>query len=207
MVQWTEPHMFTWRLIIYQHQNLKKLWCLKTSWFWKVFLTLFFIDRSIDDQSVMIPKITQRDQSISKPIVTQLTSIWHPAGSRSVAIVMCVKVTQQAPMENIVCGYKLSQNKTITFEGNYWCYYSETRQLIWRSGARRFHLRMPDLQMSCRDLITWADTRVESKLCPPNGTDAFCYFLKYDHHIQGEREVTHWSGGFFYQASFELRHG
>ena len=24
------------------------------------------------------------------------------------------------------------------------------RQLIWRSGTRRFHLRVPDLQMSCR---------------------------------------------------------
>ena len=27
-------------------------------------------------------------------------------------------------------------------------------QLIWRSGTRRFHLRVPDLQMSCSDLMT-----------------------------------------------------
>ena len=27
-------------------------------------------------------------------------------------------------------------------------------QLIWRSGTRRFHLRVPDLQMSCNDLTT-----------------------------------------------------
>ena len=33
-------------------------------------------------------------------------------------------------------------------------------QLIWRSGIRRFHLRVPDLQMSCRDLITWQGTRI-----------------------------------------------
>ena len=28
----------------------------------------------------------------------------------------------------------------------------KSQQLIWRSGTRRFHLRVPDLQMSCRDL-------------------------------------------------------
>ena len=33
-------------------------------------------------------------------------------------------------------------------------------QLIWRSGTRRFHLRVPDLQMSCRDLTTWQGTRI-----------------------------------------------
>ena len=33
-------------------------------------------------------------------------------------------------------------------------------QLIWRSGARRFHLRVPDLQTSCRDLTTWQGTRI-----------------------------------------------
>ena len=32
-------------------------------------------------------------------------------------------------------------------------------QLIWRSGTRRFHLRVPDHQMSCRDLATWQGTR------------------------------------------------
>ena len=33
-------------------------------------------------------------------------------------------------------------------------------QLIWRSGMRRFHLRMPDLQMSCSDLIERWWTRI-----------------------------------------------
>ena len=28
-------------------------------------------------------------------------------------------------------------------------------QLIWRSGTRRWNLRVPDLHMSCRDLTTW----------------------------------------------------
>ena len=33
-------------------------------------------------------------------------------------------------------------------------------QLIWRSGTRRWHLRVPDLQMSCSDLTTWQGTRI-----------------------------------------------
>ena len=33
-------------------------------------------------------------------------------------------------------------------------------QLIWRSGTRRFHLRVHVLQMSCRDLTTWEGTRI-----------------------------------------------
>ena len=32
-------------------------------------------------------------------------------------------------------------------------------QLIWRSGTRRWHLRVPDLQVSCSDLIEIQDTR------------------------------------------------
>ena len=32
-------------------------------------------------------------------------------------------------------------------------------QLIWRSGTRRFHLRVPDLQMSSSDLASGWDTR------------------------------------------------
>ena len=33
-------------------------------------------------------------------------------------------------------------------------------QFIWGSGKCRFHLRVPDLQMSCSDLITWQGTRI-----------------------------------------------
>ena len=31
-------------------------------------------------------------------------------------------------------------------------------QLIWRSGTRRFHLRVPDLQMSCSSFTQWMGT-------------------------------------------------
>ena len=34
-------------------------------------------------------------------------------------------------------------------------------QLIWRLGTRRFHLRVPNLQMSSRDLTTWQGTRIK----------------------------------------------
>ena len=33
-------------------------------------------------------------------------------------------------------------------------------QLIWRSGGRTFHLRVPDPQISCRDLTSWLGTRI-----------------------------------------------
>ena len=35
-------------------------------------------------------------------------------------------------------------------------------QLIWRSGTRtrRFHLRVPDLQMNCRNVTTWQGIKV-----------------------------------------------
>ena len=33
-------------------------------------------------------------------------------------------------------------------------------QLIWRSGTRRWNLRVPDLQMSCRDLTVWQGTKI-----------------------------------------------
>ena len=32
------------------------------------------------------------------------------------------------------------------------CHAVKSLQLIWRSGTRRWHLRVPDLQMSCGDL-------------------------------------------------------
>ena len=43
-------------------------------------------------------------------------------------------------------------NTRIAFKG-------KSLQLIWRSGTRRFHLRVSDLQMSFRDLTSWQDTR------------------------------------------------
>ena len=40
------------------------------------------------------------------------------------------------------------------------CHFVKSLQLIWRSSTRRFHLRVPDLQMSCSDLISKWDTRI-----------------------------------------------
>ena len=34
-------------------------------------------------------------------------------------------------------------------------YVVKSLQLIWRSGTRRFHLWVPDLQMNCSDLAEW----------------------------------------------------
>ena len=32
-------------------------------------------------------------------------------------------------------------------------------QLVWKLGTSRFHLRVPNLQMSCSDMTAWQDTR------------------------------------------------
>ena len=50
-------------------------------------------------------------------------------------------------------------------------------QLIWRSGTHRWNLRVPDLQMSCRDLTTWQGTRIE-----PMAMDVQWYALLAWHH-------------------------
>ena len=43
----------------------------------------------------------------------------------------------------------------------YSCHVVKSLQLNWRSGTRRFHLRVPDLQMSCSDLTKrWGTRRV-----------------------------------------------
>ena len=53
-----------------------------------------------------------------------------------------------------------SGNKACHPGGHYWNYYHgalsqiKSLQLIWRSGTHRWNLWVPDLQMSCRDLIT-----------------------------------------------------
>ena len=38
--------------------------------------------------------------------------------------------------------------------------YVKSLQLLWRLGTGRFHLRVPNLHMSCRELITWQGTRI-----------------------------------------------
>ena len=47
-------------------------------------------------------------------------------------------------------------------------------QFIWRLGTRRFHLRVPNLQMSCRDLTKWQDTSI---LVPTMPTRETCLIL------------------------------
>ena len=37
---------------------------------------------------------------------------------------------------------------------------AKSLSFIWRSGTRRWNLRVPDLQMNCRDLTTWQGTRI-----------------------------------------------
>ena len=50
--------------------------------------------------------------------------------------------------------------------------WNQVLQLIWRSGTRRWNLRVPDLQLSCSDLTTWQGTRIiapvmtAAKKCP-----------------------------------------
>ena len=41
----------------------------------------------------------------------------------------------------------------------------KTLQLIWRTGTRRFHLRVPDLQMSCT--LTWLEDRTTACIAVP----------------------------------------
>ena len=38
--------------------------------------------------------------------------------------------------------------------------YTKSQQLIWRAGFRKYHLKMPDLQMSRSGFITWQGTRI-----------------------------------------------
>ena len=38
--------------------------------------------------------------------------------------------------------------------------YVKSLQLVWRSGSHRFHLRVPYLQVSCKDLIICQGTRI-----------------------------------------------
>ena len=45
-----------------------------------------------------------------------------------------------------------------------WCltFWVKSLQLLWRSGTRIFHPRVPDLQVSCRHLARWQGTRIVS---------------------------------------------
>ena len=44
-------------------------------------------------------------------------------------------------------------------------------QLIWRLGTRRFHLRVPDLQMSCSHLTECIDTHLVAPVMATRATD------------------------------------
>ena len=49
-------------------------------------------------------------------------------------------------------------------------HFSKSLRLTWRSGTRRWNLRVPDLQMSCRDVITCPDTRIVTPAIAANVT-------------------------------------
>ena len=51
-------------------------------------------------------------------------------------------------------------------------------QLIWRSGTRRWNLRVPDSQVSCRDLTIWLIGYQDSS--PSNGCQATCPVCHYN---------------------------
>ena len=53
--------------------------------------------------------------------------------------------------------------------------YIKSLQLIWRSGTRRFHLRVPDLQMCCNDLTKGEGTRITT---PAMATGKHALLLK-----------------------------
>ena len=64
---------------------------------------------------------------------------------------------------------------------HYWNYFLvhylkvKSLQLTWRSGTRRWNLRVPDLQMSCRDLTPCQGTRIEA---PCIGSQMTCLIAK-----------------------------
>ena len=55
---------------------------------------------------------------------------------------------QSTAWQNGECGQADIGGTTILVH----CHIVKSLQLTWRSGTRRFHLRVPDLQMSCSDL-------------------------------------------------------
>ena len=66
---------------------------------------------------------------------------------------------------------------TITGTTSWLVHYLKVKslQLIWRSGTRRWNLRVPDLQMSCRDLTPCQGTRIEA---PCVGSQMTCLIPK-----------------------------
>ena len=54
----------------------------------------------------------------------------------------------------------------------------QSPQLIWRSGILRFHLRVPDLQMSCRLRLNYV-TRYQDSSCPVMTARRYAQFLVY----------------------------
>ena len=71
----------------------------------------------------------------------------------------------QSKLSSVLCNNKCIDNlhsighvNLAAFTGTIFlvpCLLVKSLPPIWRSGTRRFHLRVPDLQMSWGDLITW----------------------------------------------------
>ena len=82
--------------------------------------------------------------------------IWHlfqcfPAGSILTGIIL-KHFTYMYIACNRVCVFLVAITGTTILVPYH---AAKSLQLIWGSGTRRFHLRVPNLQMSCSDLTTW----------------------------------------------------
>ena len=71
------------------------------------------------------------------------TSSWCPIFESS----QCNSFEELAPVDSLV-----AITETSILVPYLWV---KSLQLIWRLGTRRWHLRVPDLPMSCRDLTPW----------------------------------------------------
>ena len=55
-----------------------------------------------------------------------------------------------------------------------------TATIIWRSGTRRWNLRVPDLRMNCRGLMTWQGTSIAAKLPACTTATAHTFAFEFD---------------------------
>ena len=73
---------------------------------------------------------------------------WNPTHSNTLA--KDLHSPQEQMTRNVLCHLAAIAGATILVP----CHVVKSLQFIWRSGTRRFHLRVPNLQMNCIDL-TW----------------------------------------------------
>ena len=93
---------------------------------------------------------------------------------------------------------------TVMHGGHYQGYYAgvlfyvKSLQLIWRSGIRRFHLRVPDLKLSCNDL-TRMRVSYTSIITPGVAAVWHCFWF----HLTFARAFLAFGWAFFFAANHE----